>query len=933
MFAQVALLAALAACWPLRGQVTTYHYDNARTGAVLGETTLNTSNVNVNTFGKLFSLAVDGQIYAQPLYMPAVSIPSQGVHNVVYVATEHNSVYAFDADSASQTGFLWHVNLGPSMPQSVCCAPRDLLPEIGITSTPVIDLSTNTLYVVAETYVNQAAYFQLHALDITTGADKVPAATIQGSVPGTASDGANGKLAFQPMRHWQRPGLLLMNGTIYIGFGSHQDSGPYHGWVFGYSAIGYGVTPLQQTGILCLAPDQEQNAVWQGGVGLAGDANGNIYFATGNGPMDANKAGGREYGDSVVKVGTANGLAVLDYFSPSTETQDEANDWDLGSSGPTLIPGNGTLLAVVGGKTGTVYVVDTNNLGQFNSTDKIVQEWKMSGGFWGGNRIYYNNTLYVFPTGYALQMLSFNGSQFNVKPIFESTVTAPAPLSNGPAMCISANGLTAGTGIVWASYTPGGLADGSAQPGILRAFDASNVSKELWNSNQNSTRDYSGSWAKFSPPVVANGKVYLGTFDNVLNVYGLLPGGGTVAATAGTPQSATVNAAFTTALQATVKDGSNNPLSGVTVTFAAPTTGATGSFNGSATATAATNASGIAAAPAFTANSQAGSFTVTASAPNVATPASFSLTNLPGPPASVAAVFGTPQSATINTAFATALQAAVKDTSNNPVSNVTVTFTASGTGASAAFSGSAAATAITNAGGIASAPALTANGQTGSYTVAASVAGVASPANFSLTNLSGTPASITAAAGTLQSATVNTAFTMALQATVKDGSGNLLSGVTVTFAAPASGASATFGGSATVTTNSSGVATAPALTANDQTGSYTVTASVSGVTTPASFSLTNTAATTGGSGTLSGSGNFNAGTFNLTTEGPTDWVNWGIVSGGPGLADRKAGVAAQISNYKEIGSLAVATTGNDPRTLTWSDGTPNSAAPIAPSYT
>ena len=263
------------------------HYDNARTGAVLTETILNTSNVHVITFGKLFSLAVDGQIYAQPLYVPAVTIPSQGVHNVVYVATEHNSVYAFDADSASQTTPLWHVNLGPSMPQTVCCAPRDMFPEIGITSTPVIDLSTGTMYVVAETYANPVTSFRLHALDITTGADKLPAATIQGSVPGTSNDSVSGTLAFQPINHWQRPGLLLMNGAIYIAFASHQDSTPFHGWVFGYSAA-----TLQQTGVLCMAPDSEENGVWQGGVGLAGDANGDVYLVTGNGPMDVRQAAG-----------------------------------------------------------------------------------------------------------------------------------------------------------------------------------------------------------------------------------------------------------------------------------------------------------------------------------------------------------------------------------------------------------------------------------------------------------------------------------------------------------------------------------------------------------------------------------------------------------------------------------------------------------------
>ncbi len=393
-----------------------------------------------------------------------------------------------------------------------------------------------------------------------------------------------------------------------------------------------------------------------------------------------------------------------------------------------------------------------------------------------------------------------------------------------------------------------------------------------------------------------------------------------IAATAGTPQSTNVNAVFATALQATVKDASGNPLGGITVTFAAPTSGASASFGGSATVT--TNAGGIATAPAITANGQAGSYTVTASVAGVTTAASFSLANLAGTPASIAATGGTPQSAKVSTAFATALQATVKDASGNPLSGVTVTFAAPTSGASATFGGSA--TVTTNASGVATAPGLTANGQAGSYTITAAVSGVSSPASFSLTNLAGTPASVTATAGTPQSATVSTAFATALQATVKDASGNPLSGVTVTFATPTSGASATLGGSATVATNASGLATAPALTANGQAGSYTITASVSGVTTPASFSLTNTAATTGG-GTLSGSGNSNSGTFNLTTEGVTDWVNWGVISGGPGLADRKRGVTAQISNYKEIGSMVVGITGNDARTLTWSDGAPNAS--------
>ena len=290
----------------------------------------------------------------------------------------------------------------------------------------------------------------------------------------------------------------------------------------------------------------------------------------------------------------------------------------------------------------------------------------------------------------------------------------------------------------------------------------------------------------------------------------------TIAATAGTPQSATISTAFATALQATVKDTSNNPVSGATVTFAAPGSGPSGTFAGGLT-TATTNASGVATAAVFTANSTAGSYTVTASVSGANTPASFSLTNNAGTPTSVAATAGSTQNATVNTAFATALQATVKDAGNNPVSGVTVTFAAPGTGASGTFAGGVN-TATTNSSGVATAPAFTANSTTGSYSVTASVVGVSTPASFSLTNTPVPPASITASAGTPQTATIGAAFATLLQATVKDASNNPVSGVNVTFAAPGTGASGTFGGSATVTTDSSGVATAPTFTRQQHSG-------------------------------------------------------------------------------------------------------------------
>ncbi len=231
--------------------------------------------------------------------MPHVNIPQKGTHNVVYAATENNSVYAFDADAGTQ---LWQVTLGTPVQYTTCCVSnpeRDLFPQIGITSTPVIDPVQGRLYVVAESYENGTTIFRLHALDITTGSDAVMPAVIQGSVPGTSYDSVGGLLTFSPFWQWQRPGLLLLNGNVYIGFGSHQDDFPYHGWLFAYNAA-----TLKQTGILCFAPGDEQNGVWQGGVAPAADANGNIYLETGNGPFDVT-SGGSDYGDSIVKIGTS----------------------------------------------------------------------------------------------------------------------------------------------------------------------------------------------------------------------------------------------------------------------------------------------------------------------------------------------------------------------------------------------------------------------------------------------------------------------------------------------------------------------------------------------------------------------------------------------------------------------------------------------------
>ena len=535
---------AVTAVLSAQVSVTTHHNDLSRTGQNLQEVILNTSNVNVSTFGKLFSRPVDAQIYAQPLYVSGVVIPGQGTHNVVYVATENNSVYAFDADAPGATTPLWQVNLGPPILSSVIDATRNIIPQIGITSTPVIDPSSNTIYVVAETYENSQAIFRLHALDITTGAEKFNGPTvIQGSVQGTGYDAVNGVVTFNALMLWQRPGLLLWGGNVYIGFGSHLDADPYHGWIFGYSA-----TTLKQTAVYCTTPNGQEGGVWQGGAALALDsATGYLYATVGNGTMDAN-TGLRDYGDTILKLDTSSNLAVADYFSPFNQNALSNADVDLGSAGALLIPG--TTLGVGGGKEGTVYVFNRNNLGQYNSSvDQLPQEWQATysflqtgdAGFFGGP-VFYNSQLYEWGQQDTLKQYAFNGSTFNTTPV-QGPITIPTGYSDEPAMSISANGTTAGSAILWAAYsTSGDTPNGGALPGILVALDASNVTHELWDSNQNQSRDYSGSWSKWTPPTVANGKVYLATFDNVLNVYGLFSTGSSGSlAGAGDSSAASVN--------------------------------------------------------------------------------------------------------------------------------------------------------------------------------------------------------------------------------------------------------------------------------------------------------------------------------------------------------------------------------------------------------
>ena len=496
--------------------VTTQHNDNYRTGQNTSETVLAPANVNSTQFGKLFTQAVDGYVYAQPLYVPNVTIPGKGTHNVVYVATEHDSIYAFDADNnaGANANPLWQVSFinpgaGVNVVTSADVGCNDLVPEIGITGTPAIDLATGTMYLTAKTKENGNFVQRLHALDITTGAEK-----FGGPIPIQARFTGTGgvRTFFDPFREGQRAGLLVQNGLVYIGWASHCDIGPYHGWMLAYDA-----QTLQQKGVWNSTPDGGLGGFWQAGAGIAADANNFVYVASGNGTFDKNLQG-KDYGDSIIKLGfnLKNKLVVKDYFTPHDEAFLEAADVDLGSGGVLLIPDRPgmahPLELVQVGKEGTVYVTNRSKLGKFNSFNdsQIIQNLPGAvGGMWG-MPAFWNNNVYFGGVGDNLKMFSFNpvAGILSTTPVSNTSTFYNYP---GTTPSISANG--ASNGIVWAIQS-------DSNPAVLHAYDATNLHTELYNTNQNPARDNPGNAVKFTVPTVANGKVYVPA-QKQLSVYGL----------------------------------------------------------------------------------------------------------------------------------------------------------------------------------------------------------------------------------------------------------------------------------------------------------------------------------------------------------------------------------------------------------------------------
>ncbi|HME09500.1 MAG TPA: hypothetical protein VKG25_20740 [Bryobacteraceae bacterium] len=490
--------------------VATANYDGQRTNSNSSESVLTPQNVASATFGRLGTIGVDGQIYAQPLYVSTVSIPGIGVRNVVYVVTMHNSVYAFDADSLSATPF-WQVNLGTSVPSSVIYTKFvDIRPEVGILSTPVIDTGRGVLYVVAETYESGACVFRLHALGLANGTEMLQGPVVVGaSVSGIGDASVNGTITFDPLQHIQRPGLLLSGGKVFIAFGSHADSPPYHGWIVAYDAFNL----QNQVAVWNTTSNGGSGAVWQSGRAPAVDSSGNIYVSTGNGDYD----GVANFGESFIKLSSK--LSVLDWFTPDDWQTLSNGDYDLGSTGAALVPG--TDLVVGGDKYGSIYSLHTGALGHLTSASGPGLQSFPAVRFGGIFNIALlpdadgSIRLYVLEQGNGLREFQLTAGEFNTTPVAVANSQYDIPYDG---IAVSSNGGKLDSAIVWLTT---GNHNVSPAPGTLHAFNAQTLT-ELWNSDMVYGRDTLGLFAKFVAPTVANGRVFVSTFSNQLAIYGLL---------------------------------------------------------------------------------------------------------------------------------------------------------------------------------------------------------------------------------------------------------------------------------------------------------------------------------------------------------------------------------------------------------------------------
>jgi outer membrane protein assembly factor BamB len=507
--------------------VTTYHYDLSRDGLNSQETILTQANVNSTTFGKIGNDPVDGKVDAEPLFLANLTVGG-APHNVLYVATEHGSVYAFDADTNTQLWMTSVIPTGETTSDDHNC--NQISTEIGITSTPIIDRKqgpNGTIFVVGMSKDTAGRYHQrLHALDITTGTEIAGSPTeIAASFPGTGDNSQGGNVVFDPSQYAERAALTLLNGNIYMGFTSHCDAGLFTGWVMAYSE-----STLQQTQLLNLTPNGHAGSIWMSGNGLAVDSSNNIYLLDANGTFDTtldvnNMPVNSDFGNAMLKISTVNGkLAVADYFETFNTVSESSQDVELGSGGQVLLPdmtdstGKVRHLIVGAGKDKNIYLADRDNLGKFSSATSPINGnvyQQVAGQLAGPNfttPAYFNNVLYFASDGDTLKAFPLTNAMLATAPSSASTATFAHP---GSTPAVSANGTQ--NGIVWA------VQSALTAPGVLHAYDPTNLQHEFYNSTQApNSRDAFGNGNKFITPLVVNGKVYIGT-QNSVAVFGLLP--------------------------------------------------------------------------------------------------------------------------------------------------------------------------------------------------------------------------------------------------------------------------------------------------------------------------------------------------------------------------------------------------------------------------
>jgi hypothetical protein len=647
--------------------VLTYHNDKQRTGQNLNETILTPANVNAASFGKLFVQPVDGSIVGQPLYVPHVQLPDGTIHNVVYVTTLHDSVYAFDADNKLGTNAnpLWAVNYPKSIPEDAanygCTTPG--YTEVGIVGTPVVDPNTDTLYVVSKTLETGQYYFRLHALDLASGAEKFGGpTTISASV-----QVGNNKIVFTPSIQLQRPALLLWNGVVYIGFGSNGcDTFTYHGWLLAYSA-----STLQPVGTFITTPQGKQGSIWEAGGGPAVDSQGFIYFSTANGTFDFS-LGGTDFGDSFLKLSSAqNGFKVQDYFTPFNQATLDSDDLDLGSGGVMVLPDQNGIHQheiVGGGKQGTLYLVDRDAMGGFNmATDMVVQEYPALTSSIKTTPAYWNGNVYLSGQKDYIKMFSLNGGSMSNQPVQQTSVIFN---DRGPTISISANGTN--NGILWAVLhgTP-----------VMYAFDATNLSNELYDTTQaKQLRDKIPATSRYVVPTVVNGKVFVGGLHQ-LDVFGLLPN---AVVTSGNNQSAAVGTTLSVPLTIQTTDAySHAGIPGV------PVTCKDGGANGKLSSPMGVTDSTGKMSTNYTLPPKARVVTITCMATGYVS-GLFTETAVPGPAATFREFSGTKQTAPVNTLLPQPLVVKITDIHFNAIQGAVVTF--SDGGKSGSFSSTTAAT-------------------------------------------------------------------------------------------------------------------------------------------------------------------------------------------------------------------------------------------------